>query len=63
MEISIFLIGFFFGFCVGVAILALRGTSKELDETNRIIAQIQIRDDLIERQRETIKKLRKAAER
>lgn len=57
MEISIFFIGFFFGLCVGVAILALNRTSKDLDETNRIIAQIQIRDDLIARQRETIKRL------
>ena len=57
MEISIFLIGFFFGFCVGAAILALHRTSKELDETNRIINQIEIRDDLIARQRETIKRL------
>lgn len=61
--IQLFILGFFFGFLCGAAVLALRGTSKDLDETNRIVAQIQIRDDLIERQRETIKKLRKAAER
>lgn len=59
--IGLFLLGFFFGFLCGAAVLALHGTSKDLDETNRIIAQIKIRDDLIERQRETIKKLRKAA--
>lgn len=57
MEISIFFIGFFFGFCVGVSILALHRTSKDLDETNRIVKQIEIRDDLIARQRETIKRL------
>ena len=58
-DISLFLIGWLFGLCSGVAVLALRQTSKDLDETNRIIEQLQIRDDLIKAQRETIKRLRR----
>ena len=58
-DLGLFIIGWFFGVCSGVAFYALRQTSKELDETNRIIEQLQIRDDLIKAQRETIKRLRR----
>lgn len=59
--IELFMLGFFFGLVCGACILALHNTTKELDETNRIISQIQIRDDLINRQRETIKALKTGA--
>ena len=58
-DLGLFIIGWFFGVCSGVAIFALCRTSKELDETNRIIEQLQIRDDLIKEQRATIKRLRR----
>lgn len=58
-DVGLFIIGWFFGVCSGVAIMALRGTSKELDETNRIVEQLEIRDELIKRQRDTIKQLRR----
>ena len=58
-DLGLFIIGWFFGVCSGVAFYALRNTSKELDETNRIIEQLQIRDDIINEQKATIKALRR----
>lgn len=60
-DLTLFFVGWFFGVVSGVAILALRNTSKDLDETNRIIEQLQIRDNLIKMQRETIKALRRGS--
>lgn len=58
-DVSLFLIGFFFGGCCAFAILATLKTSNELDDTNRIIEQLEIRDEIISRQRELIKNLLK----
>lgn len=58
-DVSLFLIGFFFGGCCAFAVLSTLKTSNELDDTNHIIEQLEIRDEIIARQRETIKQLRR----
>lgn len=61
MQASIFLIGWFFGFCCAFAILALRGTSKDLEKEKAIVRQLEFRDQLIDRQRRIIAELKKGA--
>lgn len=38
-AVGLFLTGLFFGLCLGVAVMALRKTCKELDDVNREIAE------------------------
>ena len=37
--VEVFLIGWFFGLSLGIALMSLRNTSKELDEVRRQIAE------------------------
>ena len=62
MEISLFLIGWLFGACCGVAIMLCRRTGIEIGERQKIIEQLEIRDRLIAQQRETIKNLKRGKE-
>ncbi len=59
MEISIFMIGLIFGFCSGVAISSFCRTSQDCEHERYICEQLEIRDKLIERQRQTIKSLKR----
>lgn len=59
MDVSLFAIGWLFGFCSGVAVLALRGTSKDLEKEKHIVRQLEYRDQVIERQRRVISELKK----
>lgn len=61
MEVSIFAIGWLFGFACGVAILALHGTSKDLEHEKQIVRQLEFRDQEIDRQRRIIAELKKGA--
>ena len=61
MDATIFCVGWFFGFACGVAILALRGTSKDLEKEKAIVRQLEFRDQLIDRQRRVIAELKKGA--
>lgn len=59
MQANIFLIGWFFGFCCAFAILALRGTSKDLKKEKHVVRQLEYRDEIIKRQRRVIAELKK----
>lgn len=61
MQASIFLIGWFFGFCCAFAILAIHGTSKDLEKEKAIVRQLEFRDEIIKRQRRVISELKKGA--
>ena len=58
-EISLFLIGLFFGFCSGVAIMSLRRTTRDVEEQRHVVEQLQIRDEMIAQQRQIIKSLQR----
>lgn len=40
---EVFIVGWFFGLSLGIALMSLRNTSKELDEVRRKIAQAERR--------------------
>lgn len=61
MQANIFLIGWFFGFCCAFAILAIRGTSKDLEKEKHVVRQLEYRDEIIKRQRRVIAELKKGA--
>lgn len=61
MDATIFCIGWVFGFACGVAILALRGTSKDLEKEKHVVRQLEFRDEIIKKQRRVISELKKGA--
>lgn len=62
-NISLFLVGWLFGACCGVAFMAMRQTGVEIDERTRIIDELEKRERIIESQKALIKDLKRGQKR